>query len=78
MKTEKRRTFIKKSMIASAGIAIGAPAYIRGYAQTKPSDMLNVGVIGINDRGGLYGGGGHTANFTKIKGNTGSCNLRLC
>ncbi|MBW6500607.1 MAG: Gfo/Idh/MocA family oxidoreductase [Bacteroidales bacterium] len=67
MKTEKRRTFIKKSMVASAGIAIGAPAYIRGFAQTKPSDMINVGVIGINDRGGLYGGSGHTANFTRIK-----------
>jgi predicted dehydrogenase len=66
MKTEKRRTFIKKSMMATAGITIGAPAYIRGFAQTKPSDKINVGVIGINDRGGLYGGGGHTANFTKI------------
>ena len=67
MKTEKRRTFIKKSAIASVGIALGAPAYIKGFAQVKPSDILNVGVIGINDRGGLYGGGGHTANFTKIK-----------
>jgi predicted dehydrogenase len=67
MKTEKRRTFIKKSILASAGIAFGAPAYIKGFQQVKPSDMINVGVIGINDRGGLYGGGGHTANFTKIK-----------
>jgi predicted dehydrogenase len=67
MKTEKRRTFLKKSVIASAGLALGAPAYIKGFAQTKPSDMINVGVIGINDRGGLYRGGGHTANFTKIK-----------
>jgi predicted dehydrogenase len=67
MKTEKRRTFIKKSVLASAGVALGAPAYIKGFAQVKPSDMLNVGVIGINDRGGLYGGGGHAANFTKIK-----------
>jgi predicted dehydrogenase len=67
METEKRRTFIKKSMMVSAGIAIGAPAYIKGFAQTKPSDIINVGVIGIHDRGGLYGGSGHTANFTKIK-----------
>lgn len=67
MRAEKRRTFIKKSMVASAGIAFGAPAYIKGFAQTKPSDIINVGVIGINDRGGFYGGGGHTANFTKIK-----------
>ncbi len=67
MKTEKRRTFIKKSMLASAGIAFGAPAYIKEFNQIKPSDRINVGVIGINDRGGLYNGGGHTANFTKIK-----------
>lgn len=67
MKTEKRRTFIKKSALASAGIAFGAPAYIRGFQQVKPSDRINVGVIGIHDRGGLYGGSGHTANFTKIK-----------
>jgi len=67
MKTEKRRTFIKKSAMASAGIALGAPAFIEGYARINPSDILNVGVIGINDRGGFYGGGGHTANFTKIK-----------
>lgn len=66
MKTEKRRTFIKKSVMASAGIAM-APAYIKGFAQVKPSDRINVGVIGINDRGGFYGGSGHTANFTKIK-----------
>ena len=67
MKTEKRRTFIKKSALASAGIAFGAPAYINGFQQVKPSDRINVGVIGINDRGGYYGGSGHTANFTRIK-----------
>lgn len=66
MKTEKRRSFIKKSMVASAGVALGAPAYIKGYAQVQPSDVINVGVIGIHDRGGLYRGSGHTANFTKI------------
>lgn len=67
MKTEKRRTFIKKSVLASAGIAFGAPAYIKGYRQVKPSDRINVGVIGIHDRGGYYAGTGHTANFTRIK-----------
>ncbi len=67
MAAEKRRTFIKKSAMASAGIAIGAPAFIKDYAKIQPSDILNVGVIGINDRGGFYGGSGHTANFTKIK-----------
>ena len=30
MKSVKRRGFIKKSMAASAGLAVGAPAYIKG------------------------------------------------
>jgi predicted dehydrogenase len=66
MKTETRRGFIKKSAVLSAGLSIGAPAYIKGFVQNKPSDMINVAVAGINDRGGFYGGSGHTANFTKI------------
>jgi len=64
---EKRRTFIRKSVLTTAGIGIGAPAYIKGFSEVQPSDRLNVGVIGINDRGGFYGGSGHTASFTKIK-----------
>lgn len=64
--SENRRAFLKKSVLASAGIAV-APAYIKGFQQVKPSDRINVGVIGIHDRGGLYNGSGHTANFTKIK-----------
>jgi len=67
MKSLKRRGFIKKSMVASAGMAIGAPAYIKGFVQTKPSDVINIGVAGVNDRGGYYGGSGHAANYTKIK-----------
>ena len=67
MKTENRRNFIKKSMVVSAGLTAGAPAYIKGFMQNKPSDVINVAVAGINDRGGLYGGSGHAANFTKIK-----------
>jgi hypothetical protein len=63
---ENRRAFLKKSVLATAGIAV-APAYIKGFQQVKPSDRINVGVIGIHDRGGLYNGSGHTANFTKIK-----------
>jgi predicted dehydrogenase len=67
MKTIKRRGFIKKSMVMSAGMAIGAPAYIKGFVQNKPSDMINVAVAGVNDRGGYYGGSGHAANYTRIK-----------
>ncbi len=64
----KRRDFLKKTGIASAGITIGAPTYIKGYAKNKPNDTVNVAVVGIRSRGGYYyGGTGHTANFTKIK-----------
>jgi predicted dehydrogenase len=64
----KRRDFLKKSGMASAGITLGAPAYIKGYAKNAPSDTVNVAVSGIRSRGGYYyGGTGHTANFTKIK-----------
>jgi predicted dehydrogenase len=68
MKSENRRGFIKKSMLASAGLTVGAPAYIKGFARNKPSDTINVAVVGIRSRGGYYyGGSGHTANYTKIK-----------
>jgi len=63
-----RRDFLKKTGVASAGITLGAPAYIKGYAKSKPSDTVNVAVAGIRSRGGYYyGGSGHTGNFTKIK-----------
>ncbi len=68
MKSVKRRVFIKKSLTASAGLAVGAPMYIKGFVQNKPSDVINVAVAGIRSRGGYYyGGTGHTANYTKIK-----------
>ena len=68
MKSENRRGFIKKSMLASAGLTVGAPAYIKGFVKNNPSDVINVAVVGIRSRGGYYyGGSGHTANFTKIK-----------
>lgn len=67
MESVNRRKFIKKSVVVSAGLAAGAPAYIKGFVQNKPSDVINIAVAGINDRGGFYGGEGHTANFTKIK-----------
>jgi predicted dehydrogenase len=58
----KRRVFIKKSMLASAGVALGAPAYIKNYVQQKPSDIINVAVCGINGRGKT-----HYSTFTRIK-----------
>jgi predicted dehydrogenase len=68
MENVNRRGFIKNSAVLSAGIAVGMPAYIKGYAQNKPSEVINVAVAGIRSRGGYYyGGTGHTANYTKIK-----------
>ena len=68
MSSVNRRGFIRKSVAASIGLAAGAPAFIRGYANKKPSDVINVAVAGIRSRGGFYyGGSGHTGNFTKIK-----------
>src|SRR6476661_586847 len=68
MENVNRRGFIKNSAVLTAGIAAGAPAYIKGYAQHKPGEVINVAVVGIRSRGGYYyGGSGHTANFTKIK-----------
>ncbi len=68
MKSENRRGFIKKSMVATAGLTVGAPAYIKGFVKNNPNDVINVAVVGIRSRGGFYGGSGHTANFTKISG----------
>jgi predicted dehydrogenase len=67
MESIKRRRFIQKSIIGTAGLVTGAPAYIKGYVRNKPNDTINVAVAGIRSRGGYYyGGSGHTANFTKI------------
>lgn len=67
MKIENRRAFLKKSAVLSAGLASGAPAYIKDFMKNKPGEVINVAIAGINDRGGFYGGTGHSANFTKIK-----------
>ena len=68
MENVNRRGFIKKSAVLTTGIAAGVPAYIKGYAQNKPGEVINIAVVGIRSRGGYYyGGTGHTANYTKIK-----------
>lgn len=51
MKSEKRREFIKKSAMITSGLAIGTPAYIKGFAQVKPSEIINMAVIGVGIRG---------------------------
>ncbi|MFC1557747.1 Gfo/Idh/MocA family oxidoreductase [candidate division KSB1 bacterium] len=66
MKTVSRRNFLKTTTAASAGILAGAPAVMKGFAKNKPSDTINVAVVGIGGRGGYYGKTGHTVNFTLI------------
>ena len=61
MKPLKRRGFIKKSLSLSAGMVVGAPAYIKGYAQNKPGDTINIAVAGIRSRGRAF-----LSDFTKI------------
>jgi predicted dehydrogenase len=61
MKTVKRRTFIKKSVMAAA-MTVGAPAYIKGYMQNKPNETVNVAVIGMNGIGRT-----HYRNFSGIQ-----------
>src|SRR5512133_3894668 len=54
----KRRDFIKKSMIGSAGIAIGGMGFsARSYASIiGANEVINVAIAGIGGRGGAHVG----------------------
>jgi len=66
MKSINRRGFLKKSAVATAGLMVNAPAIKKGFAKNSPNETINVAVVGIRSRGGIYGGGGHYGNFCKI------------
>ncbi len=51
MKNLNRRSFIKKSTVASAGIMAGAPFIKSSFATGHANDDINVAVIGIHNRG---------------------------
>ncbi len=50
MEPLSRRTFVKKSAVASAGIMMSAPM-IKHSATSSPGETVNVAVIGIRSRG---------------------------
>lgn len=64
--TEKRRDFIKKSLVGTAGIAIGGMGLTaKSYAAVPGSnDRINMAVIGIRGRGK-----GHMDSWGKLKKN---------
>ncbi len=66
MKSVNRRGFLKKSAVTAAGLMVSAPIVKKGFAKNSPNETINVAVVGIRDRGGIYGGGGHYGNFCKI------------
>jgi len=66
MKSINRRGFLKKSAVATTGLMVSAPVVKKGFAKNSPNETINVAVVGIRSRGGIYGGGGHYGNFCKI------------
>ncbi len=60
----KRREFIKKSLIGTAGVAIGGIGFsAKSYASiTGANERINLAVIGFRSRGGA-----HIRSWTKLK-----------
>ncbi|WP_186755156.1 Gfo/Idh/MocA family protein [Echinicola salinicaeni] len=52
LKKSDRRDFLKSSLLALGGIAI-VPRHVLGAGYTAPSDMINLGVIGLGKQGGI-------------------------
>ena len=51
METANRRTFLKRSALASAGAAAFSPTLLKSYSAAKPSETVNIAVAGIRNRG---------------------------
>ena len=51
MKNIERRTFVKKSTLASAGIMMSAPLIKNSMANNPSNEIVNIAVIGIRSRG---------------------------
>ncbi|MCK5105885.1 MAG: Gfo/Idh/MocA family oxidoreductase, partial [Cyclobacteriaceae bacterium] len=51
MKNIERRTFVKKSTLASAGIMMSAPLIKNSMANNPSNETVNIAVIGIRSRG---------------------------
>jgi FlaA1/EpsC-like NDP-sugar epimerase len=50
MSSSNRRDFIKKSAV-TVGAVVGAPIVKSGFARNKPSNQVNVAVVGFGGRG---------------------------
>jgi predicted dehydrogenase len=51
MENFNRRTFIKKSGVATAGVYAGSPVFDRLFKHSSPNSTIQVAVIGIRSRG---------------------------
>jgi len=51
MKNINRRTFLKKTTAASAGVMVSKPVISRASKKNSPNDTINIAVIGIRSRG---------------------------
>lgn len=68
MESMNRRGFLKKSTVTTAGLVVGAPAFIKGFAKDSPNERVNVAVIGVHGRGGggPNGGIGHIREYCRV------------
>lgn len=66
MKLTNRREFLTTSATAAAGAILSVPAIKSGFAQQSQNDTVNVAVVGIRGKGGMYGGGGHYVNYCQM------------
>src|SRR5680860_217752 len=66
MKTTNRREFLSTTTKTAAGIVLSAPLVNAGFSTKSPNDTINVAVVGVRGKGGLYGGGGHYLNYCQM------------
>jgi predicted dehydrogenase len=66
MKTTNRREFLKTTTTTAAGLMLSVPVLKGGFANKSPNDIINVAVVGVRGKGGMYGGGGHYLNYCKM------------
>jgi predicted dehydrogenase len=66
MESTNRREFLKTTTATAAGMMLNAPIVKSGFLKRSPNDTINVAVVGIRGKGGIYGGGGHYANYSKM------------
>ena len=66
MKAKNRRDFLKTTTTTTAGLMFSFPVLKSGFRNKSPNDTINIAVIGIRGKGGMYGGGGHYLNFSKM------------